>query len=166
MRLVMVRVFPVPAPASTHTGPRGAATAADCSGSNPAVIESTDMHSILSGSTDTRPPRLRGPRPVGTTEQPSALSGSVTTTESTSDESTAALTVYSTTWCGYCRRLKTQLNEAGIAYTEIDIEEDPKSAEFVGSVNGGNHIVPTVLFADGTTATNPTLAAVKQALKL
>ncbi len=74
------------------------------------------------------------------------------------------LTMYSTTWCGYCRRLKKQLEEAGITYTEIDIEQDPASAEFVGSVNGGNHVVPTVKYADGSTATNPSLAQVKQAL--
>nr|WP_115967845.1 mycoredoxin [Rhodococcus sp. (in: high G+C Gram-positive bacteria)] len=89
----------------------------------------------------------------------------MTTIDNTESE-TAALTIYSTTWCGYCRRLKTQLDEAGIGYAEIDIEEDPKSAEFVGSVNNGNHIVPTVLYADGTTATNPTLAAVKRSLNL
>ena len=35
MRRVMVRVLPVPAPASTQTGPRGASTAARCSGSRP-----------------------------------------------------------------------------------------------------------------------------------
>ncbi len=35
MRRVMVRVLPVPAPASTHTGPRGAETAARCSSSSP-----------------------------------------------------------------------------------------------------------------------------------
>ena len=75
-----------------------------------------------------------------------------------------ALIMYSTTWCGYCRRLKTQLDEAGIPYTVIDIEKDPASAEFVGSVNNGNHVVPTLKFADGSTATNPTLAQVKQTL--
>ncbi|WP_239003472.1 mycoredoxin [Nocardia panacis] len=72
--------------------------------------------------------------------------------------------MYSTTWCGYCRRLKKQMEEAGIGYVEIDIEQDPASAEFVGSVNGGNHTVPTVRYADGSTATNPSLAQVKQAL--
>ncbi len=51
-----------------------------------------------------------------------------------------ALTVYSTTWCGYCRRLKTQLDQNGIPYAEIDIESDPAAAEFVGSVNNGNHV--------------------------
>ncbi|UYP17783.1 mycoredoxin [Rhodococcus sp. Z13] len=77
-----------------------------------------------------------------------------------------ALTMYSTVWCGYCRRLKKQLDENGIAYTEIDIEADPAAAEFVGSVNGGNHVVPTVKYADGSTATNPSLVEVKQALGL
>ncbi|TSD97291.1 mycoredoxin [Skermania sp. ID1734] len=77
-----------------------------------------------------------------------------------------ALTMYSTTWCGYCRRLKTQLDEAGISYVVVDIEKDPAAAEFVGKVNGGNHVVPTVKFADGTTATNPSLSTVKRALGL
>ncbi|MBH0121868.1 mycoredoxin Mrx1 [Rhodococcus sp. HM1] len=79
---------------------------------------------------------------------------------------TPALTMYSTTWCGYCRRLKTQLDANGIAYTEIDIEADPAAAEFVGSVNGGNHVVPTVKYADGSTATNPSLVEVKAVLGL
>ncbi|WP_281250013.1 mycoredoxin [Rhodococcoides yunnanense] len=90
----------------------------------------------------------------------------MTTPENAAALNAAALTIYSTTWCGYCRRLKTQLDEAGITYAEIDIEQHPEAAEFVGSVNGGNHVVPTVLYADGSTATNPTLAAVKSALSL
>ncbi|MGW4243814.1 mycoredoxin [Nocardia sp. NPDC004722] len=74
------------------------------------------------------------------------------------------LTMYSTTWCGYCRRLKTQLDEAGITYEVIDIEDHPEAAEFVGSVNNGNHVVPTIKYRDGSTATNPSLAQVKEAL--
>jgi mycoredoxin len=72
------------------------------------------------------------------------------------------VTMYSTTWCGYCRRLKSQMDREGIAYTEINIEQDPASAEFVEKANGGNQTVPTVLFADGSTLTNPSLAQVKQ----
>ncbi|NLG56011.1 MAG: mycoredoxin [Rhodococcus sp.] len=77
-----------------------------------------------------------------------------------------AVIMYSTPWCGYCRRLKTQMDEAGIGYTVVDIEQDPAAAEFVGSVNGGNHVVPTLKFPDGSTATNPTLGQVKKALGL
>lgn len=72
------------------------------------------------------------------------------------------VTMYSTTWCGYCRRLKSQMDREGIAYTEINIEQDPQSAAFVEKANNGNQTVPTVLFQDGSTLTNPSLAQVKQ----
>jgi len=75
-----------------------------------------------------------------------------------------SITMFSTTWCGYCRRLKTQLDREGIGYTEVNIEEDPASADYVMSVNGGNQTVPTVVFPDGTAATNPSLAEVKARL--
>ncbi|MCL1869741.1 MAG: mycoredoxin [Promicromonosporaceae bacterium] len=74
------------------------------------------------------------------------------------------LTMYTTTWCGYCRSLKTALKANGIAWTEIDVEQDPEAAAFVESVNGGNRTVPTVVYPDGSAATNPSLADVKRAL--
>ena len=77
---------------------------------------------------------------------------------------TAKLTMYTTPWCGYCFRLKTALKSAGISFAEVDIEQDPAAAEFVGSVNGGNQTVPTLKFADGSTLTNPSGAQIKQKL--
>lgn len=74
------------------------------------------------------------------------------------------ITMFSTTWCGYCRRLKSQLDREGIGYTEVNIEEVPQAAEYVMEVNGGNQTVPTVVFPDGTAATNPSLAEVKSRL--
>ncbi|CAM3818432.1 mycoredoxin [Smaragdicoccus niigatensis] len=74
------------------------------------------------------------------------------------------ITMYSTAWCGYCRRLKIQLKAARIPFVEVDIEEDSASADFVRGINGGNHTVPTVKFPDGRTATNPTLAVVERML--
>jgi mycoredoxin len=74
------------------------------------------------------------------------------------------ITMYSTSWCGYCRRLKTQLDSAGIGYTEVNIEEQPDAASYVESVNNGNQTVPTVVFPDGSAATNPSLADVKARL--
>ena len=74
------------------------------------------------------------------------------------------ITMFSTTWCGYCARLKSQLDREGIGYTEVNIEEVPDAAEFVMQVNGGNQTVPTVIFPDGTSATNPSLAEVKARL--
>ncbi len=74
------------------------------------------------------------------------------------------LTVYSTTWCGYCVRLKKMLDRAGIEYAEVNIEEDEAAAELVENVNGGNRTVPTVVFPDGKALTNPSIEQVKQAL--
>ncbi|MEV0926423.1 mycoredoxin [Streptomyces spongiicola] len=81
------------------------------------------------------------------------------------------LTMYSTTWCGYCRRLKSQLDREGISYVEINIEEDPQSAAFVEKANNGNQTVPTVLVVspnggENIVMTNPSLAQVKQALAI
>lgn len=76
----------------------------------------------------------------------------------------ADFTLYSTGWCGFCRRLKMQLDEAGIAYDEVDIERDPAGAQFVEGVNDGNQVVPTLRFADGSTATNPSFADVRAKL--
>jgi mycoredoxin len=74
------------------------------------------------------------------------------------------LTVYSTTWCGYCVRLKKMLDREGIQYDEVNIEEDEAAAELVENVNGGNRTVPTVVFPDGRALTNPSIDQVKQAL--
>jgi len=74
------------------------------------------------------------------------------------------ITMFSTTWCGYCRNLKGQLDREGIPYTEVNIEQVEGTAELVASVNGGNQTVPTVIFPDGSTATNPSLADVKSRL--
>jgi len=68
--------------------------------------------------------------------------------------------MYTTSWCGFCARLKSALTAEGIAWTEVDIEAEPAAAEFVMSVNGGNQTVPTVKFADGSTLTNPSLREV------
>lgn len=73
----------------------------------------------------------------------------------------AQITMYSTPWCGYCKRLKGQMDRAGIEFTEVDIEQHPEAADFVMSVNNGNQTVPTVLFADGSALTNPSLAQVQ-----
>ncbi|KUI23905.1 NrdH-redoxin [Mycobacterium sp. IS-1496] len=74
------------------------------------------------------------------------------------------LTMYTTTWCGYCVRLKKALQVEGIPWTEVDIERDPAAAEFVMSVNGGNQTVPTVKFPDGSALTNPSIKDVKAKL--
>jgi mycoredoxin len=74
------------------------------------------------------------------------------------------ITMFSTSWCGYCRRLKTQLDAQGIGYREINIEDVPGTAELVEKLNGGNQTVPTVIFPDGSATTNPSLNDVRAKL--
>ncbi len=77
---------------------------------------------------------------------------------------TAELTIYSTPWCGYCRRLKSQLDREGIGFADVDIEDEPQAAGYVERVNGGNQTVPTVVFPDGASLTNPSVTQVKDRL--
>ena len=78
--------------------------------------------------------------------------------------STATLTMYSTQWCGYCHRLKSQMDREGIGYEVVDIERVPDAASIVEQVNNGNQTVPTLVFADGSAQSNPSLAQVKAKL--
>lgn len=74
--------------------------------------------------------------------------------------SDARFVLYSTGWCGYCFRLKSQLNREQIPFDEVDIEQQPEAAELVASLNGGNRTVPTLVFSDGSAMTNPSLREV------
>ncbi|MBM7805716.1 mycoredoxin [Geodermatophilus bullaregiensis] len=76
----------------------------------------------------------------------------------------AAVTMYTTTWCGYCVRLKKMMQIEGISYAEVDIERDESAADVVMRANGGNRTVPTLVFADGSALTNPSIDQVKAQL--
>jgi mycoredoxin len=77
---------------------------------------------------------------------------------------TEKVTLFTTTWCGYCVRLKSQLERAGIGYVEVDIESDPEAADIVANANDGDLTVPTLMFADGSTLSNPSIAQVSHKL--
>ena len=75
-----------------------------------------------------------------------------------------SFTMYTTPWCGYCHRLKSQLDREGIPFEIVDIEQEPSAAEIVEKVNRGNQTVPTLVYSDGSAMTNPSLAQVKEKL--
>lgn len=74
--------------------------------------------------------------------------------------------MYSTSWCGYCKRLKNQLVELDISFEEINIEEFPDGAQIIEKINNGNQVVPTLVFSDGTSMTNPSARAVAEKVNL
>ena len=74
--------------------------------------------------------------------------------------------MYSTPWCGYCKRLKNQLAELDINFEEINIEEFPDGAQKIEKINNGNQVVPTLVFSDGTSMTNPSARAVVEKVNL
>lgn len=97
--------------------------------------------------------------PTGNTPRESCVGRYVTTSATP-----GTVTMYATSWCPYCIRLRGQLKAHDIPFVEIDIDDDPAAAEFVASVNGGNQVVPTLKFPDGQTATNPPIKGVLRRL--
>jgi mycoredoxin len=85
-------------------------------------------------------------------------------TGTAAETGTSLVTMYSTPWCGYCRRLKTQLDREGIEIDVVDIEQEPAAAEIVADINGGNKTVPTLVYRDGTSQTNPSVKDVRAKL--
>lgn len=75
------------------------------------------------------------------------------------------VTLYTTSWCPFCQRLRKALDRTNTPYTNIDVEENPEAGEWVKSVNDGNRVVPTVKYSDGTHATNPPASEVRAKLE-
>ena len=65
------------------------------------------------------------------------------------------ITMYGAQWCGDCRRSQRLLNELGVEYSYINIEEVPGAADKVVEINGGTQSIPVVLFSDGSHLTEP-----------
>ena len=78
-----------------------------------------------------------------------------------------SIRMYSTTWCGDCRRSKRFFQEHQIDFEEIDIEKNPEAAAIVISLNHGMRSVPTIVFPDGSVLVEPsnTTLASKLGLK-
>ncbi len=72
--------------------------------------------------------------------------------------------VYSTVWCPDCKRAKKFLAEHRISYENIDIEQDEKAMAFVQTVNHGMRIIPTIVFPDGSTLSEPSNAQLAEKL--
>jgi glutaredoxin-like protein len=74
--------------------------------------------------------------------------------------------VYATDWCFDCRKVKRFLTEQNYPFDWIDIDRDKQAERYVMRVNRGMRSVPTILFADGSTLTEPSIAQLSEKLGL
>ena len=74
------------------------------------------------------------------------------------------LLVYGRPGCPRVYPVRTFLKNAEIEYTYIDIYQDDEARERVRSINGGNESVPTIVFSDGSTLTEPSSAELRKQL--
>lgn len=76
-----------------------------------------------------------------------------------------SIVMYTTPWCGDCRRAKRVFDAVGVEYIEVNIERNPRAAEQVQRMNGGMRSVPTILFPDGSRLIEPSTATLEAKLQ-
>ncbi len=74
--------------------------------------------------------------------------------------------VYGTNWCYASKRAKNLLEQNQIPYQWIDIDKDAQARTFVEQTNHGFRSVPTLLFPDGSTLTEPSDSELRRKLGL
>jgi mycoredoxin len=65
------------------------------------------------------------------------------------------ITIYSTGWCPDCRRAKAFLQQRGVKFEEVNIENDPDAERLVLLANNGRRRVPTVRVGERYFACSP-----------
>ncbi len=69
--------------------------------------------------------------------------------------SNSELIVYGASWCPDCRRAKQFLGNHRIPYQWVDLEKNPDQISEVERYNNGKHVIPTIVFADGSYLAEP-----------
>lgn len=78
--------------------------------------------------------------------------------------SSTPVTMFGAEWCGDCRRTKKQLDELGVDYTYIDLEQDVAAADVAREISGRTQI-PVVVYSDATHHVEPSNADVESKLR-
>jgi glutaredoxin len=65
------------------------------------------------------------------------------------------ITIFCTSWCVDCRRAKKFLQERGVDFSEVNIDEEPDAEDLVLQVNEGRRKVPTIKVGERYFACSP-----------
>src|SRR5713226_1705454 len=63
--------------------------------------------------------------------------------------------VYGASWCSDCKRAKRFLGDQRVPFEWHDIEQEPQFLDIVHERNNGNNVIPTIVFPDGTSLSEP-----------
>lgn len=74
------------------------------------------------------------------------------------DTNGPAVILYGHAACPQVPPVRGLLGRAGVPYDYVNIRQDADAAARVRAINGGNESVPTLVFADGGTLTEPSVA--------
>lgn len=77
-----------------------------------------------------------------------------------------SITMYGTSWCGDCKRAKQFFGEHRVQYAFVDIDGDDEGMAIVERVNDGKHIIPVIIFDDGSSLVEPSNAELAKKLGL
>ncbi len=47
------------------------------------------------------------------------------------------MVLYATQWCGYCKQIQRFLDQKGIPYKSVDIDQDPEGRKAYQALGGG-----------------------------
>jgi mycoredoxin len=83
-----------------------------------------------------------------------------------SPSKSGAIVVYGTAWCGDCWRAKRFLDRHQVTHRWIDVDRDRAALEHVLALNHGMRAVPTLVFPDGSTLTEPSNAELARKLRI
>lgn len=76
-----------------------------------------------------------------------------------------AIIVYGHPTCPNLGPVKGLLTQSKVKFEYIDIHQDAVAADHVRTINNGNESVPTLVFPDGSTLTEPTVGELQSKLK-
>lgn len=77
-------------------------------------------------------------------------------------DSQPTIKFYGAMWCGDTRRARKWFDDNRIPYEWIDVDKDKDAEALVKSINNGFRSIPTIMFADGSHLTEPSLSKLEQ----